>query len=85
MACELLMGRRIRLCGAVREQVALSLEELQTICQTDRYHTCTIYQEHHDAQRHSERRQHHGQRNSLVKQPHHHTHNEQQRHHDEHV
>ncbi|MFO8056728.1 MAG: hypothetical protein R6V10_05485 [bacterium] len=43
MACEFLMGRQVKLCGAFNSHVVLSVDELEQKCMSKQYHTCGIY------------------------------------------
>ncbi len=43
MACEFLQGNALKTCGAMRAQVASSVDELQNFCMSGRYHMCPVY------------------------------------------
>lgn len=44
--CEFLSGRQIKMCGAFNSALVMSLEELESQCQTNHYHTCKLYQKY---------------------------------------
>ena len=47
MACIYLTGRQCKMCSAVEGSLVLSLDELASVCQSDTYHLCKIYQRYH--------------------------------------
>ena len=46
MSCPFLIGRQIKMCGAFRATLVLSVEELDCKCKMELFHTCTIYQKY---------------------------------------
>jgi hypothetical protein len=44
MSCTFLLGRQIKMCGAFKATLVLSVEELDSKCNTEMYHLCHLYQ-----------------------------------------
>ena len=44
MSCPFLIGRQIKMCGAFKATLVLSVEELETKCAVEIFHTCSLYQ-----------------------------------------
>jgi hypothetical protein len=44
MSCTFLLGRQIKMCGAFKATLVLSVEELESKCNTEMYHLCSLYQ-----------------------------------------
>ncbi len=44
MSCPFLIGRQIKICGAFKATLVLSVEELDVTCLPATYHTCGLYQ-----------------------------------------
>lgn len=43
MDCPFLIGRQIKMCGAFKATLVLSLDELEHQCSTPHYTTCRLY------------------------------------------